>query len=209
MAKLNKAKNKIARREAVDLSLKTFGTKAHASLLRRISIEPGAKSTRGRRRKISDFAKQLREKQKLKRIYGLSESTMKRYFEKAIKTKGNTADALVKLLENRLDNVVYRLNFAPTRAAARQLVAHGHIAVNGKKVDISSYQVEASEKISFYKKDTPEISYIKAVIEDKNYEPPVWLKRKGLQAEITGAVEFENYQEPVSLPLVIEFYSKL
>jgi len=209
MGRLLGSKNKLARREGVDLSLKTFGSKAHASLLKRITIIPGKKSVFKRMRKLSDYGKQLREKQKIKRIYGLSEKTMNRYFKKAVKAKGNTAENLVKLLESRLDNVVYRLHLAPTRASARQLVTHGHIKVNGKKLDIPSQQLKIKDKIEFGSAKTEKIPYIKELLEEKNLQLPSWLKRVKNTGEVTGELKFEEYTEPVDISLVIEFYSKL
>ena len=140
MARYRGPRNKLARREGVDLGLKTAGSKAHASFLKRAKIRPGQHGQR-MGRKPSDYGKQLREKQKVKRMYGIMENQFKRYYQEAAKTKGVTGEALLSHLERRLDNVVYRLGFAPTRAAARQLVRHGHIRVSDRRVDIPSYQV--------------------------------------------------------------------
>src|SRR5437016_5710209 len=126
------SKNKTARREGMDLGLKTSGSKSHASLLKRINVLPGQHGARGRR-KVSEHGKQLREKQKLRFIFGITEKQLKKYFTLAKKKKGNTALFLSLYLEKRLDNVVYRLGFAPTRASARQLITHGHMRVNAKK----------------------------------------------------------------------------
>jgi small subunit ribosomal protein S4 len=209
MGRLIKSKNKLARREGVDLSLKTFGTKAHASLLRRLTIIPGKKSTTRRMRKLSDYGKQLREKQKLKRIYGLTEKNLIRYFKKAIKTKGNTAENLVKLIEARLDNVLYRLRMAPTRACARQLITHRHIKVNGSVLNIPSQKVQKGDKIEFASPKTADITYIKAVLTEKNLQLPNWLKRTKTAGEVSQELKYEEYVEPVNLSLVVEFYSKL
>ncbi len=209
MGRLIRAKNKLARREGVDLGLKTFGTHAHASLLKRLNIVPGFKQIKKFAKKTTDYGRQLREKQKLKRIYGLSEKKLSSYFNTAVKKKGNTAQFLVEMLEKRLDNILYRLHFVPTRAAARQLVSHGHILVNGKKVDIASYQLRVGDKITFAKKTSEEIPYIKQILEEKNYILPKWLKREAAQGEVIKEPELSEYQEPVNLALVIEFYSKL
>ncbi|OGK64432.1 30S ribosomal protein S4 [Candidatus Roizmanbacteria bacterium RIFOXYB2_FULL_41_10] len=209
MGRLLKSKNKLARREGVDLSLKTFGTKSHASLLRRLTIIPGKKTVTKRMRKLSDFGKQLREKQKLKRIYGLSEKGLNRYFKKAIKSKGNTVEHLVKLLEYRLDNVLYRLRMAPTRASARQLVTHGHVEINGRKMNIPSQQIQKNDKIKFNNVKTEEIPYVKAILEEKNLQLPNWLKRSKNLGQVVGDLKVEEYVEPVNMSLVVEFYSKL
>jgi len=209
MGRLLTSKNKLARREGIDLSLKTFGTKAHASLLKRLTIIPGKKSVTKRMRKLSDYGKQLREKQKIKRIYGLSEKGLSRYFKRAIKTKGNTAENLVKLLESRLDNVVYRLRLAPTRASARQLITHGHIKVNGIKMDIPSQRLKLKDRIEFIKEKSANIPYIKELLEEKNMQLPNWLKRTKTVGQVVAELKFEDYTEPVNTSLVVEFYSKL
>jgi small subunit ribosomal protein S4 len=141
MARYKGPKNRLARREGTDLGLKTPGLSAHTSLLRRLKIIPGQHGQKGGR-KLSDFGKQLREKQKVKRIYGLLEKQFRKYFDKASREKANTGEALLSYLERRLDNVIYRLNLAPTRAASRQFVSHGHVFVDGKKVNIPSFQVQ-------------------------------------------------------------------
>ena len=209
MGRLLTSKNKLARREGIDLSLKTFGTKAHASLLKRLTIIPGKKTVTKRMRKLSDFGKQLREKQKIKRIYGLSEKGMNHYFEKAIKAKGNTAENLIKLLESRLDNVVYRLRMAPTRSSARQLITHGHIKVNGKKMNIPSQRLKIKDTIEFVKEKSAQIPYIKELLEEKNLQLPNWLKRTKAKGEVIAELKFTDYAEPVNTSLVVEFYSKL
>ncbi|MFQ5452108.1 MAG: 30S ribosomal protein S4 [Candidatus Paceibacterota bacterium] len=157
-------RNKLARREKIDLELKTAGSKAHSNLLRRINIPPGQHGTKRFRRR-TEYGSQLREKQKLKRIYGLTEKQLRGYFIKAERVTGNTADLLVSQLEMRLDNVIYKLGFTPTRPSARQLVNHGHVAVNGKKVTIPSYQVKSGDIITFHKQKTIKIPYITQMIE--------------------------------------------
>ncbi|MBM3283910.1 30S ribosomal protein S4, partial [Candidatus Gottesmanbacteria bacterium] len=137
MARYTGPRNRLARREGADLGLKTPGSAAQSSLLRRLKIIPGKHAQR-RIRKLSDYGLQLREKQKAKRIYGIMEKQFRKYFEKASKEKGNTGEMLLTLIERRLDNVLYRLGLAPTRAAARQFITHGHILVNEKKVNIPS-----------------------------------------------------------------------
>jgi len=209
MGRILTAKNKLARREGVDLSLKTFGTKAQASLLRRISIIPGKKSATRRMSKLSDYGKQLREKQKVKRIYGLSEKSLKRYYDKAVKTHGNTYNFLINEMESRLDNVVYRLKMAPTRAAARQLVTHGHIKVNGQRINVPSLTVQKGAKVEFFNEKSTEIPYVKELLQEKNLQLPKWLKRTKNVGEVVDQVSTEDYAEPVNMAAVVEFYSKL
>src|SRR3989344_4713988 len=147
MARFRGSRNKLARREGEDLGLKTAGSNAHASLLKRMKIKPGQHGQK-RGRKPSDYGRQLREKQKVKRMYGIMEHQFKRYYQEAAKTRGVTGEAMLSHLERRLDNVVYRLGFVPTRIAARQLVRHGHVRVDDKRVDIPSYQVTVGEVVS-------------------------------------------------------------
>ncbi len=209
MGRLLTPKNKLARREGIDLSLKTFGSKAHASLLRRLTIIPGYKPVRKFTSKMSDYGRQLREKQKVKRIYNITEGKMARYFEAAVKRKGDTTQFLIESLESRLDNVMYRLHLTPTRNAARQLVAHGHVLVNGKKIDVPSYTVQLNDVVTFRDAAIQESPAIKAVIEEKSYTLPAWLKRTGVVGAVVGVISMDEYKEPVNIASVIEFYSKL
>lgn len=209
MGKILVKKNKLARREGVDLSLKTPGTKGHARLLKRLTVIPGSKGTKTYRRKMSEYGRQLREKQKMKRLYNISEQRMSRYFSDASAKKGNTLDFIIQSLELRLDNVLYRGGFAPTRAAARQLVSHGHVSVNGNKITIASYRVSVKDKITYEKKATKEIPYIQQLLEDKNHQTLGWIKRNEKDITVIELPSQETYTEPIDLSLVIEFYSKL
>lgn len=200
-------KNKTARREGMDLGLKTPGSKSHASLLRRLNVLPGQHGTRGRR-KQSERSKQLREKQKLRFLFGLTESQLKGYFDKATVRKGNTGVILGQLLESRLDNVLYRLGFAPTRASARQIVNHGHVTINGKEVNIPSYKVEIHDKIGFQKEKTTKIPYIEAILSTKNVIIPAWLKREGTVGKLQALPTSEDIEKQVNLRSVVEYYSK-
>ena len=143
---------KLARREGADLSLKS-PTRALDSKCK-LEQKPGqhGAGTGARRSKLSDYAVQLREKQKVKRIYGLLERQFRNYYKKASTKKGNTGENLLQLLETRLDNVVYRMGFAVTRPAARQLVSHRGVTVNGKPVNLPSYQVKAGDAIALSEK---------------------------------------------------------
>ncbi|QQG44709.1 MAG: 30S ribosomal protein S4 [Candidatus Roizmanbacteria bacterium] len=199
-------KNRIARREAMDLGLKTPGTKSHASLLRRLNVLPGQQSIR--RRKISEHGKQLREKQKLRYIFGVTESQMKNYFKKAKSKLGNTGLYLSQYLEQRLDNVVYKLGFAPTRASARQLVSHGHIKVNEHIVTVSSYQVKTSNVIAFTNSRSEKIPYIENLLSKKEIIIPDWLEKKGTVGKMISTPSAENIEKQINLRSVIEFYSR-
>jgi len=200
-------KNRIARQLGVDLGLKTPGTKSHARLLKRLTIPPGQHGIKGRR-KISERALQLREKQKLRFMFGLSEKQIKRYFEKASQKKGNTALFLCQFLERRLDNVVYRLGFAPTRASARQLISHKHIKVNDKVLNIPSYLVKVNDIITFASEKTIKIPEIKQSLENKDLIIPSWLKREQTVGKMIKEPSSELIEKQVHLRLVIEYYSR-
>lgn len=174
--------------------------------LTRLAVPPGVHGQKGFRRP-SQYGRQLREKQKLKRMYGVLEKQFKRYYVTAIKSKGNTGEKLLSLLEKRLDNVVYRLGLAATRPAARQLVSHRHVLVNGKKVNIPSYQVSVGDTISLTK-TALDVPAVKSVLNQKDFKLPEWLKRKA----VVGKVEREPVRDDITEPIIeqdiIEFYSR-
>lgn len=200
-------KNKVARREGEDLGLKTMGSNAQASLLRKINIKPGQHGSRFRRN-MSEHGRQLREKQKLRFTYGLSEKQLQKYFDKASKSKGNTEILLAEILERRLDNIVYRLGFAPTRAASRQLVNHKHIAVNGKIISIASYIVDVNDVISFAKEKTSKIPYIEVFMEQNDVKVPEWLELKKGSGSLKTKPDNSIIEKQFNMRLVIEFYSR-
>lgn len=200
-------KNRIARREGMDLGLKTPGSKSHAQLLRRLNIPPGQHGAK-KRRKVSERSRQLREKQKLRYSFGLTEKQLKKYFQTASFKKGNTGLYVGQYLEKRLDNVVYRLGFAPTRASARQLVRHGHVAVNSKKLSIPSYQVKVGEMIGFLTEQTQKIPYIEKSLSNKDIIIPSWLEKKAIIGKLIAEPTNEEIVKQVNLRLVIEYYSR-
>ncbi|OGG00103.1 30S ribosomal protein S4 [Candidatus Gottesmanbacteria bacterium RBG_13_37_7] len=206
MARYTGPKNRLARREGIDLGLKTVGSRAHTSLLKRIKIRPGQHGQK-LKRKHSDYSIQLREKQKLKRIYGILERQFKKYFDTATRDVGNTGEALLTILERRLDNVLFRLNLAPTRMCARQLISHGHILLDGKKVNIPSYLVKEGMMITIKPKSLS-LPVIKKLVEDKNPSVPNWLARKGPFGNIVRLPKREDIQEDINEQLIIEFYSR-
>src|SRR3989344_9615845 len=187
MGRYTGPKNRLARREGTDLGLKTPGSKAHAGLLRRLNVPPGQHGPKGKR-KISDYGLQLREKQKAKRIYGVMEKQFRNYFNEALKIKGNTGVALITHLERRLDNCIYRLSLSPTRAAARQLIGHGHVLVNNKRMNIPSYQVKMEDVITL-KPKALQVPSVKKLQEEKNPQIPAWLERKGVAGKIVRLPE--------------------
>ena len=206
MARYTGPKNKLARREGIDLGLKTVGSKAHASLLRRLTIRPGQHGAKGRR-KISDYGVQLREKQKVRSLYGVFERQFRKYFEFARKVKGNTGEALLIQLERRLDNAVYRLGLAPTRTAARQLVSHRHVLINSKRLSIPSYQVEVDEVVSLSPKGMG-IPAVKKLLEDKTPLLQGWLERKGPVGKIVRLPERSDVDADINEQLIVEYYSR-
>jgi small subunit ribosomal protein S4 len=206
MARYTGPKNRLSRREGIDLGMKTVGSKAHASLLRRQNIAPGAHGQKGKR-KTSDFGLQLREKQKVKRLYGMMERQFRRFFKIAKKWRGNTGNKFLQFLECRLDNTVYRAGLAPTRALTRQMVSHGHVFVNGKKVNIPSYLVQENQVITLSAKGL-EIPAVKKMLDDKTFNIPKWLERKGPVAKVLRLPEREDIVEDINEQLIIEFYSR-
>lgn len=199
-------RNKLARREGIDLGLKTTGSKSQSNLLRRLNIPPGQHGA-SRRRKTTDYGLQLREKQKLKRLYGITERQMKNYFKKASKTLGNTAELLIRHIEHRLDNVVFKLGLAPTRASARQLVTHGHVRVNNKKATIPSIEVKIGDVISL-KEESIKIPYIMQAVEKKDFIVSPWLARQGAIGKVVNLSGQEYFTDDINLQLVVEFYSR-
>ncbi len=179
---------------------------------RRRSYPPGIhgpKQARSRAR-LSSYGEQLQEKQKAKALYGVLERQMRRYFENASHKKGNTAEAFVQLLELRLDNVIYRLGFAKTRPQARQMVGHGFILINGKKVDIPSYKVSVGEEISL-KENKKEKGIVKQIPEALLASKlPSWISRdeKILSGKVTGIPVGEELESIFDPTLIVEFYSR-
>ena len=162
------------------------------------------------RSKLSDYGLQLREKQKVKRIYGLFEKQFRFYFQRAAKSRGITGHVLLQLLERRLDNVVFKLRFASSLAQARQMVCHGLIFVNDRKVDISSYHVKPNDEIKV-KTDEAGIKLLKEILEiTKERALPSWLNLDQLQLKgfVTKLPERDDIQFPIKEQLIVELYSK-
>lgn len=200
-------RNKIARREGIDLGLKTLGSKSHERLLKRLNVVPGQQKTR-RRRKISDHARQLREKQRLRYIFQVTEKQLKKYFKEASIKKGNTALYLAKFLEKRLDNVIFRAGMIPTRASARQVVTHRHIKVNDRIISIPSYKVKRGDIITFSNETITKIPYIERMLANKDIILPSWIERKAIICKIINEPTSEEVEKQINLRLVIEHYSR-
>ena len=199
MARYTGPKDRLSRREGFDL----FGKGAK---LTRLNVPPGLHGPKGVKRQ-SQYGKQLREKQKVRRMYGLLERQFKRYVERALKSKGNTGETLLVSLERRLDNMVYRLGFAPTRASARQLVSHRHIFVNGKRVNIPSYQIKPGDTVTLSSK-AMKIPVIKKLLEEKDAKYPGWLKRKAAAGQVGRIPNRDDIVEPISEQDIVEYYSR-
>ena len=208
MARYRGAVEKLERRFGVSLALKGERRLAGKSALDKRPYAPGQHGAK--RGKISEYGLQLREKQKAKFMYGVSEKQFRRLFAEAARRDGNTGVLLIQLLEQRLDNVVYRMSFATTRRFARQLVTHGHILVDGKKVNIPSYRVEAGQKIEIVEKskNNPQIS--RAIELSAQTGIVAWVdvekdKRFGI---FTRYPQRDEVVIPVEERFIVELYSK-
>jgi len=209
MAKYTDSVCRLCRREGQKLFLKGDRCYSNKCSVERRQYAPGMHG-QSRGKKPSEFSIQLREKQKARRIYGILEKQFRRYFAIASRQRGMTGENLLRLLERRLDNVIYRLGFAASRAEARQLVTHGHITVNGRRVDIASYLVSAGEVISI-KEASRDINRIKEMTELlKDRAVPAWLSLDA--GSITGTVislpSREDIQIPIEEHLIVEKYSR-
>ena len=163
-----------------------------------------------RKGRVSEYAVRLREKQKIKRYYGLLDQQFMRCFRLAERTKGHTGETLLQLLERRLDNVVYKLNFAPSRKSARQLISHGHIYVNGRKVDVSDYTTKIGDKITL-KGSEKSLKKVKEQLESNpNFTTQSWLQlaREKPEATVVALPSRDDVQIPVEEQLVVEFCSR-
>ncbi len=200
MARYTGAKDRLSRREGFDL----FGK---GSKLTRLNITPGVHGPKGNRGSVSQFGKQLREKQKVKRAYGLMEKQFRKYIEVAMKTKGNTVNALFDLLERRLDNTIFRLGFAKTRMHARQLVGHRHVLVNGKKVNIPSYLLQVGDSVTITTK-AAETASVASMLSNKDFKAPTWLEKKGAAGQVLRKPDRSDVPEAFNDSDVIEFYSR-
>ena len=209
MARYNGPVCRLCRREGMKLFLKGERCYTEKCAIEKRNMPPGQHG-RLRKAKMIGYAVQLREKQKVKRIYGVLEDQFRGYFEQADRTRGGiTGETLLQLLERRLDNVVYRLGLGTSRAQARQLVRHGHFLVNGKKVDIPSYSLKAGDTVAVREGSRANTTIIHATEEVKGRGVPEWLS---LEGEMGGKVVSMPTREQINLPvqeqLIVELYSK-
>jgi small subunit ribosomal protein S4 len=203
MARYTGPKSKISRRYGVPL----FGpTKA----LERKNYPPGMHGPKGARRKLSDYATALAEKQKLRFQYGLMERQFRRYFETALRKRGVTGETLLQMLETRLDNVVYRLGFANSRSAARQLVSHGHVLVNNRKVNVSSYNLRAGDLVTVKDRPSSRRLATRNLELTQIHTVPDWLvlDKDQFQGKVVRIPSREEIAPIVNEQLVVELYSR-
>jgi small subunit ribosomal protein S4 len=200
---------RLCRREGMKLFLKGERCYTDKCAIEKRNVPPGQHG-RSRKAKMVGYGIQLREKQKVKRTYGVLENQFRRYFEAADRQKGVTGELLLQMLERRLDNVVYRLGFATSRAQARQLVRHGHFTVNGKKVDIPSYAVRSGDSVAVRSGSAQNPTIQHAMEEVKGRGIPEWLLFDS--AALAGRVSQLPTREQINLPvqeqLIVELYSK-
>jgi small subunit ribosomal protein S4 len=195
------------RREGTKLMLKGERCKTENCALERRPFPPGARQTK-RRRQTSEYNLQLREKQKIRRIYGVLEKQFARYFDKASKSPDVTGDKLLQLLEMRLDNIVYRLGLAPSRSSARQLVLHNHFRINGKKVNIPSYQIKAGDTVAVREK-SKNLEAIHTALKTMK-DTPEWLSidKVKLEGSVVSVPERSAIPIDAQEQLVVELYSR-
>jgi small subunit ribosomal protein S4 len=208
MARYTGSVCRLCRREGCKLFLKGDKCYGPKCTVGKRPTPPGEHG-QARQRKMSEYGLQLREKQKAKRIYGVLENQFHRYFEAAERQQGITGDNLMILLERRLDNVIYRLGFGSSRAQARQLVLHGHILVNGKKVNIPSYLVDVNDEITISAKSA-ESEHFKALREGTGRVVPQWMTidAANLKANITAMPKREDIDLSIQENLIVEHYSR-
>lgn len=204
MARYIGAKCRLSRREGIDLQLKNKKRSLESKC--KANVPPGQHGDRSAR--VTDYRNQLRMKQLIKRYYGLLEKQFSNYYSKAERLKGSTGENLLRLLESRLDNIIYRLGFASTRAEARQLVNHKGVMVNGKGVNIPSYLVEPHDEITIRDKSKDQ-ERIKAAMQlTEQGELPEWLQRDGLKGVLKRYPDMSEFPPEFKVYLVVEFYSK-
>ena len=207
MAKYTDPKCRLCRREGVKLYLK--GARcftAKCPIEKRGAQLPGMHGKKRARGRLSGYGIQLREKQKAKRSYGVLEGQFHGYYEEALKSSQNTGEVIMQTLESRLDNVVYRLGFTQSRSLARQLVTHGHIKVDGKKVDIASFLTKPGQTISVDEKGA-KFDYVAPNLIEKN-QPAAWLSRKATEGKIDRLPTRDEIGSDIKENLIIEYYSR-
>ena len=208
MAKYTDAKCRLCRREGVKLFLK--GARCYSPkcpIERRGGQIPGQHGKKQGRPRLSGFGIQLREKQKAKRFYGVLESQFHRYYEESKKSPQNTGEVMMQLLETRLDNLVYRLGLTTSRSFARQLVTHGNVLVNGKKIDVPSYGVKIGDVIAVSPRGS-KFNFVMDALKVENNVLPGWLSRKDVVGKLERFPSRDEIPTDIKENLIIEFYSR-
>lgn len=200
---------RLCRREGIKLFLKGERCYTEKCAIEKRNFVPGQHG-KARKAKLAGYGLQLREKQRVKRIYGVLENQFRRYFEAAARQRGITGELLLQMLECRLDNVVYRLGFSTSRAQARQLVRHGHFSVNGRKVDIPSYRVKEGDIVAVRDRSKQSTAVAHAMDEVKGRGIPEWLELRAEQmaGRIVSLPTRAQINLPVQEQLIVELYSK-
>ena len=209
MARYRDAVCRLCRREVKKLFLNGQRCLTDKCAIEKRNFPPGEHG-KARRPKIVGYGIQLREKQKVRRLYQVLEDQFRNYFETAASRKGVTGETLLMMLEQRLDNVVYRLGLATSRAEARQLVRHGHIEVSGKKVDIPSFQVLPGQVVAVREKSRNLATILRSLDLAGNRGVPPWLSldRESLKAQVVAAPKREDVSFPIQEQMIVELYSK-
>lgn len=207
MARITDAKCRLCRREGIKLFLKGAKCDSPKCPISKRETVPGMHTMR---RRMSSYGTHLREKQRAKRVYGLLDRQFARFFELAEREKGNTGENFIRLLESRLDNVLCRAGFATSHNHARQVVAHGHVRVNGRKVDIPSYLVKAGDKISPAGKDRSQRIFRAGLEETRGRMPPSWLaiQPDALEIQVVSAPALGEVQVALKDQLIVELASR-
>lgn len=209
MARYREAVCRLCRREGMKLFLKGARCLSPKCAIEKRNFAPGQHG-KSRRPKLVGYGLQLREKQKVRRIYGILEDQFRNYFEKAAATKGITGENLLLTLERRLDNVVFRLGLAASRAGARQLVRHGHILVGGRKVNIPSFQVSPGQELTVRERTRQMVSIQRALDLAGSRTVPSWLEmnRENMRARVLSLPKREDVNFPIQEQMIVELYSK-
>ena len=209
MARYRDAVCRLCRREGMKLFLKGGKCFTDKCPVEKRNFAPGQHG-KDRKAKVVGYGLQLREKQKAKRMYFTQEGQFRNYFENAARSKGVTGELLLQQLERRLDNVVYRLGFAVARRQARQLVRHGHVTVNGHKLDIPSYQVKTGDEIAVREKSNQLVLVAAAKEFASHQSPPNWLEvdREANKGRVLALPKREDINLPINEQLIVELYSK-
>lgn len=211
MARYTGAVCRLCRREGIKLFLKGTRCATEKCAVSRRAFAPGQHGQGQMRKKESNYGLQLREKQKVKRMYGLLEAQFRHYFRIAVRAKGVTGIMLLQLLERRLDNVIFRMNLATSRSEAREIVQHGFVYVNNKRVDIPSYTVKLGDEVSLKAKKEPMVKRLKERREAlADRLPPKWLEldKNEFKAKVAAMPAKEDIGFPIQEQLIVELYSK-